>query len=229
MKAFCIHRYLSRAIVAVLVAGLGTSFTTPAKGAGLPSSRPAEASEVLNFSLLDYKGKYHELHRTDARFVVLFFTSGDCPIARQSAPKLEALRLEFESQGVVVWMVNSMPQNDPTDRTLDMMFAMRGLAPKPALGDRNAVRDLTSLMPVSALGDQQTLRRETLQYVFGVPPFPPILRDEHQLVSEYFGVARTCEALVIDTKSSIIVYRGAVDDQFTEGGSKAPARPPVPA
>ena len=47
-----------------------------------------------------------------------------------------------------------------------------------------------------------------------------MLRDEHQLVSRYFGVARTCEAVVIDTEASAVVYRGAVDDQFTEGARK---------
>ncbi|HEX3721036.1 MAG TPA: redoxin domain-containing protein [Verrucomicrobiae bacterium] len=68
--------------------------------------------EVMNFSLLDYKGKYHELRRTDARAVVLFFTENGCPVARQSIDKLKKLRSHFSDKGVAVWMVNSNPQDD---------------------------------------------------------------------------------------------------------------------
>ena len=178
-------------------------------------------AEVLNFSLLDYRGKHNELRRTDARFVVLFFTAPDCPIARQSGGKLQKLSTEFASKGVTVWLINSCPQNDPKDQQLDAMYSLGRYAPKEMLGDRYVVNGLRDLVPVSALGDPETLRRETLQYVFGAPPLPPVLRDEHQLVSRYFGITRTCEAIVIDTKSSEIVYRGAVDDQFSEGARKA--------
>ncbi|HEY2147546.1 MAG TPA: hypothetical protein VGH32_06395, partial [Pirellulales bacterium] len=33
----------------------------------------AQREPVINFSLLDYRGKYYELRRTDARVVVLYF------------------------------------------------------------------------------------------------------------------------------------------------------------
>jgi peroxiredoxin len=72
----------------------------------------AELQEIPNFSLLDYRGKYHELRRADGRAVVLFFTANGCPHARQSVPKLRAARSKFASQGVVFWMVNSNPQDD---------------------------------------------------------------------------------------------------------------------
>ena len=67
------------------------------------------ADDVLNFSLLDYRGKHHELRRTDARVVVLFWTGNGCPVARQSVSKLRALRSKFGSEGVAFAMVNSNP------------------------------------------------------------------------------------------------------------------------
>src|SRR5207249_11564321 len=48
----------------------------------------------------------------------------------------------------------------------------------------------------------------------------PILRDERQLVAQQLGVTRTCEVIAIDTKNSAIIYRGALDDQFSEGAQK---------
>ncbi len=75
-------------------------------------AQPSHAEEVMNFSLLDYKGRYHELRRTDARIVVLFFTGNGCPVARQSIAKLKALRDRFADQGVAIWMINSNTQDD---------------------------------------------------------------------------------------------------------------------
>jgi peroxiredoxin len=66
----------------------------------------------MNFSLLDYKGKYYELRRTDARIVVLFLTGNGCPVARQSIAKLKALRKRYSDRGVAVWMINSNTQDD---------------------------------------------------------------------------------------------------------------------
>jgi peroxiredoxin len=66
----------------------------------------------MNFSLLDYHGKYFELKRADAKVVVLFFTGNGCPIARQSISKLRALRRKFADKGVAVWMINSNSQDD---------------------------------------------------------------------------------------------------------------------
>ena len=68
------------------------------------------AEPPINFSLLDYRGKYYELRRADARVVVLYFVGLDCPIARQSIGKLETLQNEFKDKGVVVWLINAMPK-----------------------------------------------------------------------------------------------------------------------
>src|SRR5580704_13556335 len=75
------------------------------------TQRPS-AEEIMNFSLLDYKGKSYELRRTDARVVVLFFTGNGCPVARQSIKKLKALRKHFADKGLAVWMINSNTQDD---------------------------------------------------------------------------------------------------------------------
>jgi peroxiredoxin len=72
----------------------------------------SHAEEIMNFSLLDYKGKYYELRRSDAKVVVLFFTGNGCPVARQSIAKLKALRDHFSDRGVAVWMINSNTQDD---------------------------------------------------------------------------------------------------------------------
>jgi len=68
--------------------------------------------DIPNFSLLDYRGKHHELRRTDGKVAVLFFTGNGCPAARQSVQKLRSIRSKFGSQGVVFWMINSNPQDD---------------------------------------------------------------------------------------------------------------------
>src|SRR5258706_7947263 len=68
--------------------------------------------QMVNFSLLDYHGRYHELRRSDARVVVLFFTANGCPIARQSISKIRALRSKFAKQGVVFWMIDSNSGDD---------------------------------------------------------------------------------------------------------------------
>jgi hypothetical protein len=159
------------------------------------------SGEVVNFSLLDYRGKYYELRRADARVVVLFFTSFGCPIARQSVPKLRALRNQFSASGVEFWLVNSSPQDDPDESALEALARGRG----------------RGLMPETALADPDALRSEILKAIVGRMP---ILRDERQLVAQQLGVSRTCEVIAIDTKKLAIIYRGAVDDQFSEGAQK---------
>ena len=72
----------------------------------------AGAEEVINFALLDQRGQCHELRRTDARVVVLFFTGNGCPIARQSVWKLRALQQRYLERRVTIWMINSNPQDD---------------------------------------------------------------------------------------------------------------------
>ena len=72
----------------------------------------ATADEVLNFALLDQRGRMHELRRAEGDAVVLFFTANGCPVARQSAPKLRAIQERFGPRGVQVLLVDTSPADD---------------------------------------------------------------------------------------------------------------------
>jgi peroxiredoxin len=76
------------------------------------TSGTSASDEVLNFALIDHQGRLYELRRQGGKAVVLFFTANDCPVARQSASKLQALREKFSARGVSVFMVNSNPADD---------------------------------------------------------------------------------------------------------------------
>ena len=72
------------------------------------------AFKVENFLLLDTSGKRCELYRqTDARAVVLIFTTTGCPIVQKSIPRIKELRDEFGPKGVIFWLVNSNAADDP--------------------------------------------------------------------------------------------------------------------
>lgn len=51
----------------------------------------------------------------------------------------------------------------------------------------------------------------------------PILKDDAQLVSEALGLARTAEAIVLDTATWSIRYRGPIDDRLYVGGQRGRA------
>ncbi len=72
----------------------------------------AASAEVSNFALIDQRGRLFELRRSNAQAVVLFFTMNGCPVARQSASKLNALRDRYAERGVEVFMVNSSGGDD---------------------------------------------------------------------------------------------------------------------
>lgn len=72
----------------------------------------APAEPVLNFALLDHRGRMHELRRMDGQAVVLFFTANECPVARQSAAKLLALNEQFAAKGVRFFLVNASQGDD---------------------------------------------------------------------------------------------------------------------
>ncbi|HUR44531.1 MAG TPA: redoxin domain-containing protein, partial [Candidatus Saccharimonadales bacterium] len=165
-----------------------------------PARNESKAGEVINFSLLDYKGKHYELRRTDAKIVILYFTSFACTESRQSLSKLRALRSQFGTNGVVIWMVNSATHQDPDDKIIEMLVRSRR----------------SSLVPEAALNDPEALRLEVLKSVAGSLP---VLRDEKQIVARSLGVTRIGEAIAIDVLTSSIIYRGAIDDAVA--GEKA--------
>jgi len=143
------------------------------------ATAPARPSEMINFSLLDYRGKYHELKQVDGQVVVLFFTANGCPIARQSISKLRTLRAKFAKQGIVFWMIDSNLQDD-----------------------------------------RASIAEEAKEFKVGSIP---ILVDERQAVARTLGIRRTAEAVAISTTNWTIFYRGAIDDQLTEGAVKPDA------
>ncbi|HRK36102.1 MAG TPA: redoxin domain-containing protein [Candidatus Hydrogenedentes bacterium] len=57
--------------------------------------------------------------------------------------------------------------------------------------------------------DRKSIVAEATEFKMDIP----ILIDHTQLVTSQLGIARTCEALLIDPKSLDIVYRGAIDDR----------------
>ena len=102
-----------------------TGFLWPASHLPLRAASASETdwqapAEVLNFALLDQRGRLHELRRVGGRAVVLFFTANECPIARQSATKLRALREQFAERGVEVFMVNANSADDRASISKEM-------------------------------------------------------------------------------------------------------------
>src|SRR5262247_3544849 len=64
---------------------------TPAAGAG-----SSDVLTVKDFACFDHTGTFQRLSRnSDAQLVVLYVYANECPIVRQYARELEALRAEF--------------------------------------------------------------------------------------------------------------------------------------
>ena len=167
----------------------------------------AAADSVVNFSLLDYRGKYHELRRSEARAVVLYFTSFNCNRLRASLGKIRTAQRQAADQGVDIWLVNASTKEDPSDALLLMMAGGRKNGPIP---------DTTKI-------DAETLRMEVLRSAVGSIP---VLRDEQQLVARRLGVTTSGEVVVIDPKELKIIYRGAIDEVPADQAGKAkPAHP----
>jgi peroxiredoxin len=84
--------------------------TLRAEDSAAPKIKPGR--EVPDFAMLDQKGRFHELRRTDAKVVMLYFTANGCPVARKTVPALKKLQEQFAEAGVRIWMVNSNPGDD---------------------------------------------------------------------------------------------------------------------
>jgi len=86
----------------------------PSRAADRVTDATSVRQRVKNFSLADHEGKMRELYRqSEARAVVLIFTTTGCPIVQKSVPKIKALRDEFAAKGVIFWLINSTAQDDP--------------------------------------------------------------------------------------------------------------------
>jgi peroxiredoxin len=168
--------YFCLALLTAVHAGAAEPESSPAISSGFNT---LQAEPVMNFALPDATGKLHELRRTDARAVVLYFTMNGCPIARQSYAKLRTLRKQFGDEGVAIWIINSD----------DSVTASE-------------------------------VEKEARTYGAGSTP---ALLDDAQGVTRMLGVKRTCEVIAISSSDFKIFYRGAVDDQLTEGARKPAA------
>ncbi|MBL8554127.1 MAG: redoxin domain-containing protein [Phenylobacterium sp.] len=76
---------------------------------------PATSGSVDNFMLADTDYMGHELYRSDAKVIVLISHANGCPIVRNLAPKIRALKAKYEGQGVEFLMVNSAVQDSVDD------------------------------------------------------------------------------------------------------------------
>lgn len=84
-----------------------------------------------------------------------------------------------------------------------------------------AARGVDIVMVNSSTGDDRSSIAKEMRELR--TPFLPVLKDDTQGLARHLGVNRTGEAVVISTKDWSILYRGAVDDQVTEGAQKPAA------
>jgi hypothetical protein len=189
-----------------------------------PTLRPAEVSlatarngtaAVGDFALLDQQGRNHQLYRyADSRAVVLFVYGSDCNISRDSIPALKQLRDRFaeRSDGLLMTLrEQSVQPGDGLLAKLRSRLARWGYVLLVKLRERAAGRSVRFLMiDANPQDDRKTLQSDTARYAIDMP----ILRDRTQLVAESLDIDRTGEALLIDTRTWRVVYRGPVDDRL---------------
>ena len=79
--------------------------------------------------------------------------------------------------------------------------------------------DITLWLIDSELGaDRESIQKEAEE--LGLTEFP-VLLDSKQTLARALDVQRTAETIVVDTKTWSLIYRGALDDQLTEGAEKS--------
>jgi len=143
-------------------------------------NQDATSVTVGDFHLLDQAGRSHFLHhQTKSKAVVLIATANGCPVMKEAFPRIKALQDRFGKEGVLVWMIDSNPQDDRA----------------------------------SIVEEAKSLGIEM-----------PILTDNIQLVASELGLARTGEAVCINTADWTIIYRGAIDDQLGDATKKKPSK-----
>lgn len=100
---------------------------------------------------------------------------------------------------------------------------------EPSMPALKALRNRYAQHQVSFLlinADPQDNRRVLQQEAARLGIDMPILKDENQLVVESLGISRAGEALVIDTRTWRIVYRGPVENRMNADIPRAEARQP---
>ena len=109
---------LVTAAVTALLAGCTSDGSPPnALSAGTPTAAvetatAAAPATIDNFMLADTDYMGHELYRmSDAKAIVIVTQGNGCPIVRNLAPALKALKARYEGQGVQFLMLNSSIQD----------------------------------------------------------------------------------------------------------------------
>ena len=96
-------------LAALAIAALGLAACTDAPAGPLPG---ASLGEVPHFGLYDHTGEFRTLsYYSDAPAVVLYVQGNGCPIVRNAAPALQAVREAYEARGVVFLMLNANLQD----------------------------------------------------------------------------------------------------------------------
>jgi peroxiredoxin len=73
----------------------------------------AVGQRIGDFSLLDHQGKHHQLSwYSDQKAVVIFIQGNGCPIVRNGAPTLRAIRDDYNAAHVAFFMLNPQPQDN---------------------------------------------------------------------------------------------------------------------
>jgi peroxiredoxin len=87
---------------------------------------------------------------------------------------------------------------------------------------RNVAQQNVAFLAIDAnpRDDRETLRRETAKTGLDIP----ILQDDSRLVTESLRVTRSGEAILLDTRSWRIVYRGPVEQDARAAGQSPPRR-----
>jgi hypothetical protein len=181
--------------------------------APLPTARNG-MDRVDDFALLDHEGKHHQLYRyVNSRAVVLFVYGSDCNIARDSIPALKELRQRLAKQddGFLMKLHERFAkQGDGFLTRVGKRFASWGHGLLTKSRER-ANRSVSFLMiDANPHDDRKTLQKDAARYGIDMP----ILKDQAQLVAESLHIDRTGEALLIDTRTWQVVYRGPVDDRL---------------
>jgi peroxiredoxin len=61
--------------------------------------------EAPNMRLKDTTGAWHELHKDESEYIVLFFWEPDCDHCVESAPKLSDIYDKYKDKGVSIWAI----------------------------------------------------------------------------------------------------------------------------
>ena len=191
-----------------------------------PTVAGAPSRPIADFSLLDQEGRHHQLSRyAGSRAVVIFVHGVGCNIARDSIPALKQLEEHYTVRESDFMMPARRREPEPGKGLLERAWRRFGYEADRFLTqrwlDEKKERDVVFLMlNANPQDDRESLRRDARAYNSDIP----ILEDDTQLVAQALDIHRTGEAIVIDTRTWQVAYRGPVDDRLGVEARKQEAR-----